>query len=256
MRILYSIVILTVLMILKANAFSDLNGFGKAQGYSAVLVSFEGQSLNDKALVQVCNHCTYDLRSITLYNSANQEIAFEIEKKFYRTPLHLGELREFALYHLKKTYQELIDLYGIKARFISSKAAVVGTPIYFVDVNGTVQSCEISEFHKSFRFPAPNENTVALDAMIYYGCLSIYGRSGSIIVGVEDNLVYGSNSGGSHPREYNGKVISFATSLHEIYNCLNSDFSLNLELNKCILPKVGRFVPFDGGSFESGWLLH
>lgn len=210
----------------------------------AALVHFSGQSLNSKAYVIGCGHCngmpkddyvynqTLSNKNVYLFNKQGKQKPLAINKLVFGTQTHV----DFVLLELKETYQEILDKHGIESRLLSNKVYGYDTNIYFYNLEKTLD-CTINQVNSEFDIPDNEARIILLDAYLYFNkCQSIPGYSGSILISKETNEVIGLNVGGFPETEHLViTYVSFASNVHQLYSCMNSEFQIDLDKKDCKL---------------------
>lgn len=258
------------LLFTTAHAFSStFNGFGYVVpenslvsrsikhpvAYPAVLIHFDGYDENSRAIVLSCGHCYAtgnigvsvfkrpSVKTISLY-SENGQHQFSTRTLLYWTVTEV----ELLLYELDITYKELSQRYGIKSHLLAQRPPDIGERITFVTSHRKpveVQKCQVDNFVEDltqtfWEHGIPNNRNRYKDGIIYYGCISVPGLSGSFLVSDATGEIFGTNVGGNSRYISGYKKFSFGMSHHKIYTCLDKNLKFDLELPTCELFNQNR----------------
>ena len=231
---------------------------------SGALVRFATSRAQDKALVLTNGHCyeggfikpgvalanKTSSRSFNLLSSnGDKKIAtYRAERLMYATMTST----DMALYQLKTTFAEIKAATGVDALTMSARRPEINTPVRIVSGYWkTIYACSIQKF-----IPLLREGDWDSDDSFKYsqpGCKTKGGTSGSPIIHANTREVVGVNNTGNedgerctdqNPCEIDdaGNVVAekgaaYGQQTYQIYSCLNSDNTLNLNRTGCTLPK-------------------
>ena len=215
----------------------------------AALIRFPGRGPDAKAYALGCGHCTGmpvgayvsdrpATNKIYLKEASGRMHGIPVAKIVYGTQTKV----DLVLLELGLTYREIEAQYGITARNVARAPLRGGEKIAFFNLEG-IQYCRIDGVEA--RHPFNDEGTDYLENnYLYYGCVSIDGYSGSILVGEESNEVVGLNVGGSYPEMVDGKVTSFGSEVASLYSCVDEAGTFRVDRPACSL-RIGE--RFSGG---------
>lgn len=210
----------------------------------AALVRFARQSLDDKAYVLGCGHCNGMpvggyvadaplAKKVYLNGSSGRPVGLDTVRIVYGTQTSV----DLVLLELALTYREIEARYGMSAREIAAAPAPIGSPIWFYNLE-EVQSCRIDEWRARYEFNEDGTDFLA-DAYIYYGCISLGGHSGSILISQETDQVVGLNVGGIYPEIRDGHVINYGSTVAPLSRCLDQNSRFDLRAPGCAL-RIGE----------------
>lgn len=242
----------------------DFNGIVELSNCSGSLIRYEQSEQDDKAIILTNGHCVsmIDPNSAYYQKRSNRRFALLDSRgqragRVYATMLEYATMTktDIAVYRLQKTYRQIQDEYGIEAFTLSSERPEVGDDIDIISGYWhRGYSCSIEElvhrlkegkwvFHDSLRYSRP-------------GCKTIGGTSGSpvILSGTKTVVAInntGNESGGrcnlNNPCEVdeNGDIFyhkgySYGQQVDLIYSCLDEDLRIDLDIDGCMLPNIGR----------------
>ncbi|MGB0452999.1 MAG: trypsin-like peptidase domain-containing protein [Bacteriovoracaceae bacterium] len=244
------------------NALSyDFEGIVKLSNCSGSIIKFQGQSLDDNAIVLTNGHClggrflqpgevAYKKPSRRRMRVADKNMRFH---SITAKELIYGTMTDTdaALYRLRETYNDLEKL-GIQAFELSNQRPQVGTAIEVV--SGYWErgySCAIDDFVHILK----EASWTFTDSIRYTspGCEIIGGTSGSPIIQSGTRIVIGVNNTANqsgrrcamnNPCEVdkNNSVsvrrgAGYGQQTYLFYTCLNAQNDIDLSLAGCKLPK-------------------
>ncbi len=239
----------------------NFEGIVKLSNCSGAVIYFTGQSLNSKALVLTNGHCLgwsyLKPGEVVINKDSNRSMKIADNNKFFHTVkaqkiiYATMTLTDVAIYQLEKTYKDLKRL-NIEAFKLSNTRPSIATPIEIV--SGYWErgyTCAIDAFVYNLK-----ESVWTFSDSIRYtdqGCNMIGGTSGAPIIMKGTRTVIGinntSNESGkkcsiNNPCEVskNGSVTvikgaSYGQQTYIIYNCMNSNYEIDLSISNCKLPK-------------------
>lgn len=247
----------------KGFAFSgyDFEGIVQLSNCSGAIVRFSGQPITAKALVLTNGHCLGGRflrpgqvitnrrvrRRMRVFNRVKRRIRIRATRILYGTMTNT----DAAIYELNQTYEQL-ERKGVRAFDFSARRPIVKTPIDIVSGYwNRGYSCHIDAFIYQLR----EARWTFTDSIRYSstGCNTIGGTSGSPIIKKGTRLVIGVNNTGNESgrrctmnnpcevdREGNVKVrykASYGQQTYQFYSCLRPDFSIDVTMRGCQLPK-------------------
>jgi len=239
----------------------DFEGIVALSNCSGSLVRFEDSKDSDPAMVLSNGHCVSMLNPGVVLSNQSASRTFTV---LSTTATKLGTVTanrllyatmtktDMSLYQLKETYQDILNKYDTKALTLASSEPAVSTEIevisgywkrgYSCQVDGIATTLKEGEwtFSSSVRYSRP-------------GCEVIGGTSGSPVVAKGTRTVVAVNntineSGRkcelNNPCEVDaaGKItyqkgLGYAQQIYWLYSCRNSQGTLDLTTQGCLLPK-------------------
>lgn len=245
----------------KDSSSYNFEGIVKLSNCSGAVIRFKGQSFDSNAIVLTNGHC---LGGRFLRNNEfihNKKISRRMKvadsnMRFHNIraiELMYGTMTgtDSALYKLKETYTDLRKL-GIEPFEFSESRPIVGTSIEII--SGYWErgySCEIEDFVHMLK----EASWIFTDSIRYTntGCKTIGGTSGSPIIMKNTRTVIGvNNTANESGREctmnnpceidednniYYKKGTSYGQQTYQFYNCLNSEYEIDLNIEGCNLTR-------------------
>lgn len=255
--------LLTVLMMNSAAATNSLAGTVRFSNCSGFLFTVEGRSPEKNALVMTNGHC---LDPLGLSMLAPNEV--RINRSSSRNILLIGDrvqvkvttkrllyatmtLTDMAIYELPQSYAYLSTKYAITPLLLANSAPTSGTPVLVRSAyKKRTYECVIEEVLHGLR-----EGGRSFSASLRFdaACGTKNGTSGSPVTLADGVTVVGINNtrnnsgkmcGNNNPCEVredgSTSVIrnrSYGQQTALVYDCLNSEMDLDLNVETCRLPK-------------------
>lgn len=247
----------------------DFEGIVKLSNCSGSLIRLSGQPMTANALVLTNGHCFTSgvfgggmpkpgevitnltvKRNMKIYDKQMKLFPITATKVVFATMTDT----DVAIYELNQTYDEILKKYKISSFDLDTVRPQVGTAIDIVSGYwDRGYSCDID----AFIFKMQEGGWSFKDSIRYTdGCETIGGTSGSPIIERGTRKVIAINNtanedGGrcsvNNPCEISteGKVSAvkgkkYGQQTYNIYSCLRADFSIDLNVEGCTLPKPAR----------------
>lgn len=251
----------------------DFEGIVGLSNCSASLVRFKNDTnMNRKAMVMTNGHCIglgsarFGMSKMPAMGEVLTDIAVEKTMSLFgskstpigkltATKLLYGTMTDtdFALYEVKRTYQEIKDEFNVDALVMADQKPVPGSAIEIISGYWKLgYACRMdSEIYRLKEDQWTWKNSIKYTDD---GCKTKGGTSGSPIISALTREVVGINNTGNNndgpecsimnPCEVdeNGEVTdddkrSYGQQTYWIYSCLSKDFKINLRKPGCKLPK-------------------
>lgn len=259
LKTLTALITLTSLTAL-ANPLASTVKFSNCSGF---VFTMEGRSQSQNALVMTNGHCLDPLGlsmlkpdEVRINRSANRNIKLIGPKKSVKVTTKrliyaTMTLTDMAIYELSQSYEYLESKYQITPFMLSKTGPVASTVINIPSAyRKRVYNCSVEEVLFGLR-----EGGRSFEGSLRYdrGCRTINGTSGSPLVLGDGVTVVGINNtvnnsgkmcGNNNPCEVdeagNTTVIKkrgYGQQTALLYQCLNKDMNIDLNVEGCALPK-------------------
>jgi len=246
-----------------SNGF-DFEGIVKLSNCSGSLIRFSGQPATAKAVVMTNGHCLGGMfggmpkPGQVIANKAVSRDMKIFDKEMNLFPIKATKIlfaamtdTDVTLYELSQTYAEILNKYKIRSFDLDTVKPMVGTDIDIV--SGYWEkgyACQI----ESFVYRLKEAGWIFSDSIRYAaGCETIGGTSGSPIIARGTRSVIAINNSANEDgqkctmnnpceEDSNGDVIvmrdrKYGQQTFNIYSCLRPDFTVDLSVQGCLLPK-------------------
>jgi len=241
----------------------DFEGIVKLSNCSGSLIIFNGMPMTAKAVVMTNGHCIQKPggylnpgeawvnrpidREMKLYDANMKLFPIKAKKIIYATMTDT----DVAYYELGQSYEEILKTTKVRPFTLDSIRPSLAQPIEIISGYwDRGYSCEID----NFVFKMKEGQWTWTDSIRYTeGCDTIGGTSGSPIIAKGEKRVIGINNTSNEKGErctlnnpcevssngdiFSQKGVRYGQQTYPIYNCLNPDFTINLKLTECDLPK-------------------
>ena len=255
--------ILGFLVTVSAFAANPLAGTVKFSNCSGFLFTVEGRTPQKNALVMTNGHCLdpWGLsmlapNEVRMNRSASRDITLVGESRRVKVTTRrllyaTMTLTDMAIYELPQTYEYLQTRYGITPLMLAQQGPSNGTPVVVASAyKNRAFTCQIEEVLHGLREGGRSfSDSLRFNA----GCNTKNGTSGSPVVLPDGVTVVAINN----TRNNNGKMCgnnnpcevrsdgtttvlrnrSYGQQTSLIYECLNSEMDLDLNVETCRLPK-------------------
>ena len=243
-----------------ANPFASTVKFSNCSGF---VFTVEGRADSKNALVMTNGHCLDPLglsmlapNEVRINRSASRNITLigptkSVKVTTRRLLYATMTLTDMAIYELPQSYEYLNLKYGITPLMLATQGPVSGTAMTIPSAKkNRIYTCTIEEVLFGLREGGRSfRDSLRYDS----ACRTINGTSGSPIVATDGVTVIGINNtvnngggmcGNNNPCEVSAdgstsviKKRSYGQQTALIYECLNSDMDLDLNVETCRLPK-------------------
>ena len=242
----------------------EFNGIAALSNCSGALFHFEGQSLDDQALILTNGHCIGGWRflrpgEVKVHEQSGRAFRlFNRDGDALRTRFRATELvyatmtnTDMAVYRLEITYRELRNTHGVDSLLLATDMVAIGEPIsiksgYHSYITQCLAEHIVPQLHEA--------EWVMLESIRYsVECDTFPGTSGSPAISDQTNEIIGINNTGNegrhdcsmnNPCERDGKgnktVLpdrGYAQQSVWLYSCINEQYELDLDLAGCQLPQ-------------------
>ena len=244
------------------NTNFDFEGIIKLSNCSGSLIIFNGMPDTARAIVMTNGHCIEKpgyikpgevvvnmkkSRDLKLFKTLTDLKPVKTSKILYATMTDT----DIAFYELTQTYEEIKKAYDVDPLLLDNGRPSVGAPIQIISGYwDRGWNCKID----GFVYKMKEKDWTWTDSIRYTAtCDTMGGTSGSPIVAKGSRTVVGinntSNESGetctiNNPCEIdeNGKIearkgVRYGQQSYNIYTCLTPDFSIDLSMNGCELPR-------------------
>lgn len=246
----------------------DFEGIVKLSNCSGSLIRFAGQPMTSKALVLTNGHCFSNgpfggmlKPGEVVVNSPIKRSMKIFDKQMKLFPINAAKVvyaamtdTDMAIYELTQTYEEIQSKFKVSSFDLDTVRPNLGMDIEIVSGYwDRGYSCAID----AFIFTLKEGDWLFKDSIRYTeGCNTIGGTSGSPIIAKGTRSVIAINNTANedgkkcavnNPCEISedGKITvlkdkKYGQQTFNIYSCLRPDFSVDLSIAGCLLPKPAR----------------
>jgi len=242
-----------------ADPTTSFNGIAALPGCSGALFRFDGQSMDDKALILTNGHCIGSMGSyevvvgeayeteVTIFDSSDRE-----SSTYWSTEITYGTMHDtdMAILRLDVTYQDIKDVDDADSLWLRDGRADIGEAIAITSGYWEyITTCELDGFVYAMQ---EGEWDWTDSLRFTQECVTYGGTSGSPVISIDDGDIVGVNNtayeGGepcttNNPCEIDetGAVTtipdgSYGQQTYHLYSCIDDDFEIDLSQPGCALP--------------------